>query len=177
MPNRAKKNKPLRLTVGPNAGNRYRPLLRLTDDALDIAAAAAAPDRDPGRGKLNARMRPRRHHAASYKNASRPLRHMPAVGRSAAIHITKTNRPMTDRDAALRTAMMFDAEWHRADAQFHAACEVRDPVPETARQRRAQWMKDYHNRPERRTLRNAQRRSQRRAATAHRKLTTQGDTV
>jgi hypothetical protein len=70
---------------------------------------------------------------------------------------------MDDQSAALRKTMMLDAEWHRADAQFHAACEDRAGVPERARERRARWMKEYHSQPGRRDLRNRRRRASRAA--------------
>ena len=77
---------------------------------------------------------------------------------------------MTDQSAAMRKAMMLDAEWHRADAQFNAACEVHE-AHETIQNNRAQWMKDYHARPGRREQRNERRQIQRRAARAAEKVT------
>ena len=65
---------------------------------------------------------------------------------------------------AMRKAMLLDAEWHRADSKFHAACEDKSGLSETARERHAAREKAYQADPERQRRRNAQRRAQRAAA-------------
>jgi hypothetical protein len=75
---------------------------------------------------------------------------------------------MNDSQAeAMRKAMMLDAEWHRADSKFHAACEDKSGISETSRQRHIAREKAYHADPERQKRRNAQRRAQRAAARAN----------
>lgn len=48
------------------------------------------------------------------------------------------------QSAAIRKAMMLDAEWQHADAKFFAACEVPDTGPS---QSRRQWQRRSHSRP------------------------------
>jgi hypothetical protein len=70
------------------------------------------------------------------------------------------------QSAAIRKAMMLDAEWQHADAKFFAACEVPDTGPSQSRRQwqRAAYSKKYDANPEQRKRRNAQRRAQRVAA-------------
>ena len=71
---------------------------------------------------------------------------------------------MDDQSAAIRKAMMLDAEWQHADAKFFAACEDYSSVPKLPRQNRATRRKELDAQPERQKQRNARRRALRAAA-------------
>jgi hypothetical protein len=65
----------------------------------------------------------------------------------------------------MRKAMMLDAEWHHAQTQYNAACEVpNESGSESRRQARVAWQKEHDAQPERQKRHNAQRRAQRAAA-------------
>ena len=69
------------------------------------------------------------------------------------------------QSAAIRKAMMLDAEWHHAETKYNAACEVPDPEQSQSRRRaRVAWQKEHDAQPERQKRHNAQRRAARVAA-------------